>query len=123
MVPSDPCYFFRSQAYRKGLDHYATKMLWVCQMMAQMRGARLPLSDRLLATEAAFESYRTRYFETLQTWYQDQGNRGYSHYNWSSTTTFGGRLSRSPVCCWSSNWSRTASRDRQGPGLPQRMPC
>ena len=49
-------------------------------MMAQMRGARLPLSDRLLATEAAFESYRTRYFETLQTWYQDQGNRGYSHY-------------------------------------------
>ena len=71
IVPSDPCYFFRAQAHRKGLHHYATEMLWVCQMMAQLRGAKLPLSDRLLATEAAFEDYRARYFDMLQTWYQD----------------------------------------------------
>ena len=75
--PSDPCYFFREQARRKGLAHYATEMVWACEALAARRGAGLPLNDRMLATEAAFEAYRLRYLEALKVSHEAQGNRGY----------------------------------------------
>ncbi len=54
----DPCRFFRGRAFGKGVDHYATEMLWVCNAIAERRRAAMPLSDRLQATEAALENYR-----------------------------------------------------------------
>ncbi len=56
----DPCRFFRGRAFGKGIDHYATEMLWVCDAIAERRRAAMPLSDRLLATEIALESYRRK---------------------------------------------------------------
>lgn len=54
----DPCHFFRGRALGKGVDHYATEMLWVCDAIADRRAAALPMSDRLRATEAALDGYR-----------------------------------------------------------------
>ncbi len=56
---SDPCGFFRGQAYGRGLEHFLTEMLWACDAIASRRGAGLPLGERLLATELALERYRT----------------------------------------------------------------
>jgi hypothetical protein len=53
-----PCVFFRGQAYRQGVVHFASEMLWVCEAIAARRAARMPLGDRLAATEAAMERYR-----------------------------------------------------------------
>jgi hypothetical protein len=53
-----PCTFYRGQAYRMGVTHYATEMLWACEEIATRRAAEMPLSDRLLATEHALLAYR-----------------------------------------------------------------
>lgn len=56
---TDPCGYFRGQAYGRGLEHFLTEMLWACETIARRRQAGMPLGDRLLATEAALERYRT----------------------------------------------------------------
>ena len=55
----DPCLFFRSQAEDKGLTDYTREMLWACEEIARRRVARMPLSDRLLATAAMLDAYRS----------------------------------------------------------------
>lgn len=55
----DPaCTFFRGQAYRRAVVHFATEMMWVCETIAQRRAARIALGDQLLATETAMRQYR-----------------------------------------------------------------
>ena len=58
LQPSDPCTFYRGQAYGKGVAHFATEVLWACQAIAMRRAADMPLGDRLEAAEAAIERYR-----------------------------------------------------------------
>lgn len=53
-----PCEFFRGQSYRRGLTHFATEMFWVCEVIAARKAARMPLGDRLAATDAALSDYR-----------------------------------------------------------------
>ena len=55
---SSPCGFFRDQAWGKGIGHYATEMLWACEVIASRRGAGLPLGARLEAVERALARYR-----------------------------------------------------------------
>jgi hypothetical protein len=55
---SDPCGFFRAQAYGRGLEHYATEMLWACEAIAARRDREQELSLRLEAVELALERYR-----------------------------------------------------------------
>lgn len=57
-MASDPCGFYRGQAYGRGLDHFLTEMLWACEAIAARRGAGMPLGDRLVAAEVALERYR-----------------------------------------------------------------
>jgi hypothetical protein len=57
-VASDPCGFYRGQAYGRGIGHMATEMLWACEAIHARRGAGMPLGDRLLAVELALERYR-----------------------------------------------------------------
>ncbi len=54
---SDPCVFFRSQAYGRGLSHFATEMLWACEAVARRRAADMTLSERMLAVELALARY------------------------------------------------------------------
>ena len=54
----DPCRFFRGQAYKRAIDDFATEMLVACEVIARRRAADVPLSDRLIATEAMLETYR-----------------------------------------------------------------
>jgi hypothetical protein len=56
--PIHPCTFYRGQAYRMGVTHFATEMLWACEEIALRRAAGMALSDRLLAAEAALIAYR-----------------------------------------------------------------
>lgn len=58
LEPASACTFFRGQAYRKGLAHFATEMLWACETIAERGVARMPLNARLAATEAAMRRYR-----------------------------------------------------------------
>jgi hypothetical protein len=58
-VASDPCGFYRAQAYGRGISHMATEMLWACEAIYARRAAGMPLGDRLLAAELALERYRT----------------------------------------------------------------
>ena len=53
-----PCTFYRGQAHRMGVAHFATEMLWACEAIAARRAAGMALSDRLLATEFALSAYR-----------------------------------------------------------------
>lgn len=62
-APSDPCGFFRSQAYGRGLDHFLTEMLWACEAIATRRAAGVELSERLEATELALDRYRIAVIE------------------------------------------------------------
>jgi hypothetical protein len=55
---SDPCTFYRVQAYGKGLGHFSTEMLWACEAIRARRLAGMPLGDRLLAVEAVLEEFR-----------------------------------------------------------------
>jgi hypothetical protein len=55
---SDPCGFYRGQAYGRGIGHMATEMLWACEAISARRTAGMPLGDRLLAVELALERYR-----------------------------------------------------------------
>jgi hypothetical protein len=55
---SHPCTFYRSQAHRKGVTHFATEMHWACEAIVARRSAGMTLSDRLLATEHALIRYR-----------------------------------------------------------------
>jgi hypothetical protein len=57
-VASDPCGFYRGQAYGRGIGHMATEMLWACEAISARRAAGMPLGDRLLAVELALERYR-----------------------------------------------------------------
>jgi hypothetical protein len=57
LQPSNPCGFFRDQAWGKGIGHYATEMLWACEAIAMRRGAGLPLGDRLEAVDLALARY------------------------------------------------------------------
>lgn len=56
--PIHPCTFFRGQAHRVGMTHFATEMVWACEEIVFRRAAGVALSDRLLATEAALVAYR-----------------------------------------------------------------
>jgi hypothetical protein len=56
---TDPCAFFRGQAYGKGLLHYSTEMLWACEEIAARRTAGVALSPRLEDAEVALEAYRS----------------------------------------------------------------
>ena len=56
--PADACLFFRGQAYKHAIDDFATEMLLACEVIARRRAAGVPLSDRLIATEAMLETYR-----------------------------------------------------------------
>lgn len=58
LAASDPCAFFRSRAWGKGLDDPATEMFWACEAIVARRAADIPLSDRLAAAEAALERFR-----------------------------------------------------------------
>lgn len=62
-VRSDPCGFFRGQAYGRGLEDPATEMLWACETIASRRAAEMTLSERLVAVELALERYRTAVVE------------------------------------------------------------
>lgn len=55
---SDPCGFYRGQAYGRGLAHFATEMLWACEAIEARRASQMELSERMLAAEAALERYR-----------------------------------------------------------------
>jgi hypothetical protein len=55
---SDPCVFFRGQAFDKALSDYTREMLWACEEIARRRAARIPLGDRLEATAAMLDAYR-----------------------------------------------------------------
>jgi hypothetical protein len=55
---SDPCGFYRSQAYGRGLAHYATDMLWACETITARRWADMTLGARLEAVDLALERYR-----------------------------------------------------------------
>ncbi|MEM8570880.1 MAG: hypothetical protein AAGG56_08205 [Pseudomonadota bacterium] len=59
-VKSDPCLFYRSQAWRQGVSHYAQEMLLSCEAITNRRQAGIELSDRLLAAEHALKEYRSR---------------------------------------------------------------
>lgn len=64
---SDPCSFFRAQAYGRGLEHFATEMLWACEAIAIRRAADITLSERLIAVELALARYRAAIIETGST--------------------------------------------------------
>lgn len=55
---ADPCAFHRAQAYGRGLDHFATEMLWACEAVAARRAAAMPLPAPLAAAEFALRLYR-----------------------------------------------------------------
>jgi hypothetical protein len=55
---TEPCLFFRLQAYDRGLEHFDTAIHWACEAIAHRRAAGMALPDRLLAAETAFEAYR-----------------------------------------------------------------
>ncbi len=55
----DPCLFFRSQAYSRGIDDFTTRMLAACEVIARRRAAGVPLGDRLAATELMLDTYRS----------------------------------------------------------------
>ena len=56
--PTNPCAFFRGQAWGKGLHDPSTEMLWACEAIAQRRRGACPLGVRLEATDAALNRYR-----------------------------------------------------------------
>lgn len=60
---TDPCTFYRMQAFGRGLDHFASEMLWACEAIAARRGAAMPLSERLDAMAGALERYRAALIE------------------------------------------------------------
>lgn len=55
---SDPCSFYRGQAYGRGLTHVSTEMLWACEAIAARRSADMTLSERLVAVDMALDRYR-----------------------------------------------------------------
>jgi hypothetical protein len=55
---SDPCSFYRLEAYGKGLEHFATELVWACEAIAERRAAGMPLSDRMQAVAFALDRYR-----------------------------------------------------------------
>jgi hypothetical protein len=55
---SDPCGFYRAQAFGRGLDHFSTEMLWACEAIVARRDADMALGERLAAVELALERYR-----------------------------------------------------------------
>jgi hypothetical protein len=55
---SDPCSFYRLEAYGKGLEHYATEVVWACEAIAARRAAGMPLGDRMEAVAFALDRYR-----------------------------------------------------------------
>lgn len=62
-VVSDPCGFFRGQAYGRGITHFATEMLWACEEIAARRSVHMALSERLTAVDLALERYRAAVVE------------------------------------------------------------
>jgi len=61
------CTFFRGQAYRRGMVHFATEMLWACEAIATRRAAGMPVGVRLEATEAALQRYRSAVIDAGRT--------------------------------------------------------
>jgi len=59
----DPCTFYRTQAFGRGLEHFASEMLWACEAIAARRGGAIPLSERLDAMAGALERYRSALIE------------------------------------------------------------
>ena len=55
---ADACGFHRSEAFGRGITHYATEMLWACEAIADRRAAGMPLGDRLAVIEVALAAYR-----------------------------------------------------------------
>lgn len=60
---SEPCGFYRTQAFGRGLDHFASEMLWACEAIETRRQAAVPLSERLTAAAGALERYRAALIE------------------------------------------------------------
>jgi hypothetical protein len=59
LKPSDPCSFFRGQAWGQGLNHFSQDMLWSCEAIEARRGAGIALSDPLDIVASALDAYRT----------------------------------------------------------------
>lgn len=59
LKPSDPCSFFRGQAWGQGLKHFSHEMLWSCEAIEARRGAGIALSERLDVAARALDAYRT----------------------------------------------------------------
>ncbi len=55
---TDPCGFYRGQAFGRGLAHFSTEMLWACEAITMRRTGAVDLSERLAAVERALERYR-----------------------------------------------------------------
>lgn len=62
-IASDPCTFYRGQAWGRGLTHFTTEMLWACEAVQDRRRAGFALSPRLVEVEAALERYRVAFVE------------------------------------------------------------
>lgn len=73
---SDPCGFYRTQAFGRGLDHFASEMLWACEAIETRRRAEVPLSDRLVAVAGALDRYRGALIEAGREGYQRDREAG-----------------------------------------------
>jgi hypothetical protein len=73
---TDPCTFYRSQAWQKGLDHFAQDMLWSCEVINRRRSVGMPLSDRLRAAEAALDVYRAEVVRRARLRFREDRARG-----------------------------------------------
>jgi hypothetical protein len=76
LSPTNPCGFFRNQAFGKGLSDPATEMLWACQEIATRRAAEIPLGVRLEATELALMRYREALLVASRGSYATDSGRG-----------------------------------------------
>lgn len=59
----EPCTFYRTQAFGRGLDHFASEMLWACEAIETRRRAAMPLTERLDAVAGALDRYRDALIE------------------------------------------------------------
>jgi hypothetical protein len=62
------CTFYRVRARGLGLQHWATELVWACEMVAERRAANMPLNDRMLAVEHALVLYRDALLKNRRDW-------------------------------------------------------
>ena len=73
---ADPCGFHRSEAFGRGLTHYATEMLWACEAIADRRAASMPLGDRLAVLDVALAAYREAVIAAGRRAFAERRDRG-----------------------------------------------